>query len=49
MKEGETKDFHNFLNLFAISDALLEVRIVDEGGTVLHSSRKMEEGTSHED
>jgi signal transduction histidine kinase len=46
MKEGRTKDFHNFLNLFGISDDLLEVRILDEGGTVLHSSRKMEEGTS---
>ena len=46
MKEGEIKDFHNFLNLFAISEDLLEVRILDEGGTVLHSSRKLEEGTS---
>jgi len=46
MKEGETKDFHNFLNLFSISDDLLEVRILDEGGTVLHSSRKTEKGTS---
>ena len=46
MKEGETKDFHNFLNLFSISEDLLEVRILDEGGTVLHSSRKTEEGTS---
>ena len=46
MKEGETKDFHNFLNLFGISEDLLEVRILNEGGTVLHSSRKMEEGTS---
>lgn len=46
MKEGETKDFHNFLNLFAFSDDLLEVRILDGGGTVLHSSRKIEEGTS---
>ena len=46
MKEGETKDFHNFLNLFSISDDLLEVRILDGDGTVLHSSRKTEEGAS---
>ena len=46
MKERETKDFHNFLNLFSLSDDLLEVRVLDEGGTVLHSSRKTEEGTS---
>ncbi len=44
-KEGELKDFHNFLNLFGISDDQLEVRILGENGTVLHSSRKMEEGT----
>ena len=46
MKEGETKDFHNLLNLFSISDDLLEVRILDGKGSVLHSSRKSEEGTS---
>ena len=46
MKERENKDFHNFLNLFSLSDDLLEVRVLDEGGTVLHSSRKTEEGTS---
>jgi two-component system NtrC family sensor kinase len=46
MKEGETKDFHNFLNLFGISDDLLEVRILSEAGRVLYSSRKTEEGSS---
>jgi two-component system NtrC family sensor kinase len=46
MKEGKTKDFHDFLNLFSISDDLLEVRILDGSGSVLHSSRKSEEGTS---
>jgi signal transduction histidine kinase len=46
MKEGETKDFHNLLNLFSIADDLLEVRILDGKGSVLHSSRKTEEGTS---
>ncbi len=46
MKERENKDFHNFLNLFSISDDLLEVRILDGDGIVLHSSRKIEEGTS---
>jgi signal transduction histidine kinase len=46
MKEGETKDFHNFLNLFGIGDNLLEVRILDPNGTVLHSSLKTEEGKS---
>ena len=45
MKGGETKDLHNFLNLFSISADLLEVRILDGSGTVLHSSRKAEEGT----
>jgi len=45
MKEGETKDFHNFLNLFGIADNLLEVRILDENGTVLHSSLNIEERT----
>jgi hypothetical protein len=46
MREGEKKDFHNFLDLFGISEDLLEVRILDEAGKVLHSSRKPEEGTS---
>ena len=46
MKERETKDFHDFLNLFSISDDVLEVRILDGGGIVLHSSRKTEEGSS---
>ena len=46
MKEGEKKDFHNFLDLFGISEDLLEVRILDGAGKVLHSSRKPEEGTS---
>jgi signal transduction histidine kinase len=46
MKEGVTKDFHNFLNLFGIADDLLEVRILEENGTVLHSSHKIEERTS---
>ena len=46
MKDRESKDFHNFLNLFSISDDLLEVRILDGDGTVRHSSRKAEEGTS---
>ena len=46
MKEGKTKDFHDFLNLFSISEDLLEVRILDAKGSVLHSSRKSEEGTS---
>lgn len=46
MKEGETKDFHNFLNLFGIAEDLLEVRILEENGTVLHSSHKIEERKS---
>ncbi len=46
MKEGGTKDFHHFLNLFRISDDFMELRILDESGTVLHSSRKQEQGTS---
>ncbi len=44
MKEGATKDFHNFLNLFGISGDEMVVRILDERGTVLHSSRRPEEG-----
>ncbi len=44
-KEG-TKDFHNFVNLFRTSDDRMQVRILDETGTVLYSSHKMEEGTS---
>ncbi len=46
MKEGGTKDFHNFLNLFRLSGDQMDLRILDERGTILHSSRKEEEGLS---
>jgi two-component system NtrC family sensor kinase len=46
MMEGRDKNIHNFINLFGISDHLLEVRILSEDGNVLHSSRREEEGTS---
>jgi two-component system NtrC family sensor kinase len=46
MREGGDKDIHDFINLFGITDNLLEVRILSEEGTVLHSSRREEEGTS---
>jgi two-component system, NtrC family, sensor kinase len=44
MKEGRTKDFHNFLNLFGNAGDDTAVRILDEKGTVLHSSRRPEKG-----
>jgi len=46
MKEGRPQDAHNFLSLFAIQEGLVELRIFDERGMVLRSSRKIEEGTS---
>jgi len=46
MKEGGSQDIHNFLNLFGVQEGLMELRILEPNGTVLRSSRKIEEGTS---
>lgn len=46
MREGKVEDVHNFLNVLGVQEDLLEVRILDPQGTVLRSSRKIEEGIS---
>jgi signal transduction histidine kinase len=49
MKEGGSPDIHNFLKVFGVQEGLMELRILDRDGTVLRSSRKIEEGTSMAD
>jgi len=46
MKGGKVQNLHNYLNLFGIQEGMLDLHILDQGGRVLHSSRKIEEGTS---